>query len=152
MQALERLLKNTIALDADDLMFDILKQENDVIDLIVSLNTDSQLFEGFDSNGKSLVSIGGSYSPITLQIKRKKNQPTNRVTLKDTGDFYNSFEVIVKKDGFVIEADAVKDNTDLQDRWGDDIIGLSEMSKEELVFFLTPLLIEYVKDAIFKGV
>ena len=93
---------------------------------ITDLNTKVQLFEyGEDSRGVQLASIGGSYAPSTIEIKRRKGQPSNRVTLKDTGDFYKSFEVVVKPNAsFLIDSDPMKEGQNLEDRYGDNIEGL----------------------------
>jgi len=101
--------------------------------LIIRLNTDEQLFQGIDSTGRDLDSIGGSYSPRTIEIKKEKGQPYDRVTLKDTGEFYESFKVNPYKGGFSISADAIKDQDDLTKEWGDEIIGLTDASRNELV-------------------
>ena len=80
---------------------------------------------GEDSRGVQLASIGGSYAPSTIAIKRRKGQPSNRVTLKDTGDFYKSFEVVVKPNAsFLIDSDPMKEGQNLEDRYGDNIEGL----------------------------
>ena len=48
-----RILDNIISLNIDDIMLEILKQENDVMELIVDLNTNGQLFQGIDSIKRS---------------------------------------------------------------------------------------------------
>ena len=95
---------------------------------VVFLNTEKQLFEGVDANEASLKSIGGDYAPITKFLKAQKGQPFDRITLKDTGDFYDSFSVEALQDAIIIEADSIKEGYDLRDRWGQDILGLSEPS------------------------
>ena len=51
----------------------------------------SQLFDGLDKEGKEIVNEqGGKYSPTTVRIKQEKGQPTDRVTLRDTGDWQNA--------------------------------------------------------------
>ncbi len=47
-----------------------------------------QLLKGLDGSGKA---IKPKYSPETIRSKKKKGQPTNKVTLFDSGDFHNSF-------------------------------------------------------------
>lgn len=96
--------------------------------LITDLNTKVQLFDqGEDAEGKKLASVGGGYAPSTVKIKKIKRQPTNRVTLKDTGDFYDSFSVKVESNAnFTINADTAKGSYDLTERWGDDLVGLQD--------------------------
>lgn len=105
-------------------------------DLIIRLNTEgeqtSQLIRGVDSKGKQLDEIGGEYTEYTRMIKREKGQITDRVTLKDTGYFYQSFKTYWDNNEILIEADTTKANEyiveDLTTRWGKDIIGLSEQN------------------------
>ena len=110
--------------------------------LIIEYNTDNQLYEqGIDADGESL----GEYSLKTIAIKISKGQPTDRVPLKDTGDFYKSFRVVAGKDSFEITANTVKDDSDLIETYGESIIGLTDESKAELIFNLLPLLIHEAK-------
>ena len=51
----------------------------------------SQLYDkGINRLGVSIMDYA-PYTPATVAIKRAKGQPTNRVTLRDTGDFHNDF-------------------------------------------------------------
>lgn len=43
------------------------------------------------------VSFIPSYATSTKKIKQKKGQPTDRVTLKDTGEFYDSLDIQANK-------------------------------------------------------
>ena len=148
---LRDILKRAMIADINEIMFDILNQEEDVIDLIIYLNTEEQLFQGVDAEGRELAEIGGAYAPITVAIKRTEGQPFDRVTLRDTGEFYKSFDVRPLRDGFEIVADTVKENQDLTERWGKDIIGLNELSIEQLQAFLIPLVIEYWIDYVLES-
>lgn len=126
LQPLINYLETFRRLDIDAIALEIIKQK-DVQDLIIELNTRKQLFDkGEDSTGKTLASIGGGYSPFTIQIKQAKGQPTNRVTLFDTGDFYASFKIIPEKGGFIIDSNPEKDDTNLLDEWGEDVEGLQD--------------------------
>ena len=115
---------------------------------ITDLNTKVQLFGyGEDSRGIRLdvVSDIGGYAPSTIKIKARKGQPTNRVTLKDTGDFYKTFDVQVKPNAdFSITANTKKGGQDLEDRWGDNILGLQD---ENVV-----LVMEYLETEFYKVV
>jgi len=116
---------------------------------ITDLNTKVQLFDqGEDSNEVQLAAIGGTYAPSTIRIKARKGQPSNRVTLKDTGDFYKTFTITVKPNAnFSIDADTIKAGTNLEDRWGENIVGLQ---KENEVLVMDRLRDEYFK-IIFRG-
>jgi len=52
-----------------------------------------QLYEGDGGDGP----IEPPYTPLTRTIKARKGQPFNRVTLKDTGDFYRSIKLQGKR-------------------------------------------------------
>lgn len=55
------------------------------------MNAEEQLFEqGINRLGVDIMDYA-PYSPLTIAIKEEKGQPTNRVTLRDTGDFEASF-------------------------------------------------------------
>ena len=97
---------------------------------IISLNQNDQLFEeGIDSKGKTL----GKYSDFTIEIKKEEGQRFDHITLLDTGDFYKSFKVTVSKGGFTITANPVKDDSNLFDDFGEDVVGLT---KENLQFVI----------------
>lgn len=58
---------------------------------IVDMNAEEQLVEqGINRLGVDIMDYA-PYSPLTIAIKEEKGQPTNRVTLRDTGDFEASF-------------------------------------------------------------
>ncbi len=102
--------------------------------LVVSLNTEgqptSQLFiDGVDNKGVKL----DPYTPFTVLLKKQKGQKTSVTTLKDTGEFYNSFEVKVFKGGFEIDAETIKGDDDLEDKYGDDLIGLTDDNIQVLI-------------------
>ena len=120
--AIRNVIKRAHELDNDLIMRSIFKNEPDFKDLVIDLNTNNQLFEGVDSMGVTLSSIGGDYSDVTIAFKQTNNQPFNRVTLKDTGEFYESFDVRYEMGGIVIDADTIKEGDDLRDRWGNDIL------------------------------
>ncbi len=109
-------------------------RDKEFTSLIVRLNTEgeqtSQLIYGVNYNDKPLDEIGGEYSPYTVMLKKDKGQITDHVTLKDTGEFYKSFKTFWRneKNGVIqITADTIKElGVDLIDRWGREIIGLSE--------------------------
>lgn len=112
---------------------------------IMELNRRRQLFfQGKDSTGKLLSRIGGQYTAYTMRVGRKRNR--NIIDLFDTGEFYESFQVRDEKDGLVIEADTMKEGDDLQDRWGDDLLGLTDDSIERLAPEMVEDVQEYVLD------
>jgi len=147
MKRLIRLLKAFLKLNVDQIAIGIYQQD-DVQNLIIELNTQNQLFDkGEDSIGATLESIGGPYSPVTIEGlpgpggflgKRERGLPFDRITLFDSGDFYGSFKVVPFLGGFRIEADTVKDGRDLKIDWGQNIIGLQNESKKILIELIRP--------------
>lgn len=124
------ILFNKIAtLDIDNVMFDVWDGE-DVQEIIIKLNTIEQLFnQGIDSDGQSL----GDYSAFTIKKKRADGLPYDRVTLRQDGIFYGTFNIIPDKDGFIIDADTIRGSQDLTETYGEQIIGLTSDSKEQLI-------------------
>lgn len=143
-EAIRNLIKRAYELDNELIIRSIFENEPDFKDLVIELNTNDQLFQGINSMNVTLSSIGDGYSDVTIGFKQANNQPFDRVTLKDTGDFYKSFDVRYEVGGIIIDADTIKDGEDLRERWGEDILGLTPESIEKLVFFLTPLIVEFI--------
>jgi hypothetical protein len=98
--------------------------DKDVQNEIIRINTEDQLEEeGIDSLGRKL----GNYAPSTIAYKRRKGQRYDHVTLKDEGDFYNSFNVKVNVNEIIIDADdSSKYNKPLFEVWGVDVLGLTD--------------------------
>ena len=111
--------------------------------IILDMNSESQLFEqGINREGEYLADYAGGYSPVTIQIKMLKNQPTDRVTLRDEGDFHSSFYIEFHPDGFEIKAKDWKSEM-LQRQWG-DILGLTDENLKEFARdYVRPELVKY---------
>lgn len=129
-----------------EVLFRVIFSRDQIKEEIIYLNTQEQLFnKGIDSEGVRLdVARGYGYANVTKQIKAQKGQPTDRITLKDTGEFYQSFRVDVRAGVITIDAQAQKDDTNLFTEWGVDILGLTEESIKRL----KPLVIENYKQYI----
>jgi len=159
-QPIRALLNSILRLNLDAIALEITKN-NLLKTLIIKLNTEgtptSQLYNlGEDSFGKKLsgktIAIGGEYTPFTKQLKQEKGQPTDRITLKDTGDFYMSFDVIPYRGGFNIVADGFKQgeaggagNTDLFEEFGNDILGLNQQNLQIVIEFYRNAIQEKVR-------
>jgi len=154
VSGIETFLNNAKKVNAQELLIDVLKLE-EVQALIVDLNTFDQLFEeGVDSEGRKLSDIRQPYAFSTAQRKRSQGLPIDRVTLFETGKFYQSFFVNIKENGD-IEINATTEfsaNYDIRDSYGEEILGLTEESISKIVDFITPLFIEAFESAIFRGV
>ena len=103
----------------------VVSQENTVVDY----NTDEQLFKkGVGVDNKKLKP---KYKRRTISIKKRKSQPSDRVTLKDTGAFHSSFYIDAKKEFFIIRANDAKTGK-LVKKYSDKIFGLTAPSKARL--------------------
>lgn len=114
--------------------------------IIADMNAQVQLYEqGIDRNGDKIAEYA-PYRPITIQIKLMKGQPTNRVTLRDTGDFHASFRVIANNISFFIDATDVKTEA-LIAKYGEQILGLTDDNLNELIWeYIYPDLLTKLKN------
>jgi hypothetical protein len=110
--------------------------------IIVDMNTQDQLFEkGIDNKGTKLDSYH-PYRQSTIKIKQMKGQPTNRVTLRDTGEFQSSFYLDIKDDSFEIKASDRK-TSELMRNYSPDIFGLTDQNMNEISeHYIKPKMIE----------
>lgn len=104
---------------------------------MIGMNQDN-LFAGIDSEGDE---IGPDYRPFTIELKRMLRQPTNRVTLKDTGDFYKSIFLTFGKTSIFFDAKDWK-FPDLIKKYGSDILGITDEDLDDLRELIKPDLIE----------
>lgn len=104
-------------------------------DLMTRLN-EEQLQKGLRSDGSV---ITPPYSPKTVAIKKKKNQPVDRVTLRDYGDFYNGMRLKLYPGKMEIVSQDSK-SEDLQDKYKPEILGFSKEAVEKGRQYILPLL------------
>jgi len=96
---------------------------------ILLSNIKLRLFnKGLDANLKSL----GTYSKRTVLKKKKKNQRTSHVTLRDTGDWYNSMFIDFKNNEIIVDSSDFKTGI-LTDIYGDAILGLTEQELNNFI-------------------
>ena len=105
---------------------------------ITNLITEDQLYEqGEDGDGTFL----GDYTDysVILKLNGDGDKRIDHITLKDSGDFYRSVEVIANQKGFKTEANPIKDDgTNLYNRFGSNIIKLNEKNTKLLIDFIEP--------------
>lgn len=115
---------------------------------IVEMNVEQLYDYGMNSLGIRIDTYE-PYSPYTVRIKQEKGQPYDRVTLRDTGDFHKSFEVVFEPMGFYITATDYK-TQDLIDRYGARIFGLTPENKQDLTIkYVVPVVREEIKRELF---
>jgi hypothetical protein len=133
-----KLLTVTPEVIEETLLAIIRQEENNITDL----NT-QQLFEGINSDGSP---IEPEYSQKTVRIKTEKGQPTDRVTLRDTGDFYRGLFLSATEFPVLfgsLDEKALK----LETKYGEKIFGLTEKNKDILS---KQIIKEKVQQAIVK--
>jgi len=90
---------------------------------IVDANTE-MLYSGIDSEGKSL----GEYAATTVEYKKKKGHPYDRITLKDEGDYYSNKKLVKKSSKYtVISSDYKNEKLETDFRIGIDGVDESRM-------------------------
>lgn len=90
---------------------------------LVEINRQKQLFEkGLNAEGVEIWSYR-PYKPVTQMIKAEKGQPTDRVTLKDTGSFHKAMFLAVKGDSYEMSSKDSK-TQDLVQKYG-DVFGIA---------------------------
>lgn len=116
---------------------------------IVKMVSDEQLYEqGINGKGVEIMSYR-PYARTTIMKKRRKGQPTDRVTLRDTGDFHAGFRLIFDADGFYISSYDYK-TPYLVKRYGQEIFRLSDENFNRVVKMIRRDIIEYLKKEIHK--
>ena len=116
---------------------------------IVDLNAEEQLYEQGVNNLGVSISDYAPYSPVTIEIKKAKGQPTNRVTLRDEGDFESSFFLEVGQSQFEIKASDWK-TEELIKKYGRQILGLTNENIEKLIWdFIYPDLLSKLKNELY---
>lgn len=109
---------------------------------VIGLNIYTQLYdEGIRSDGKP---VKPDYHPNTIQIKLERDppQPTDRVTLRDTGNFHESFVIVFEEDSFYITSTDSKTEK-LTSRYGKKIFGLTEENWTKIIKQYVAPLVEY---------
>lgn len=111
----------------------ILSKEEEIINIV----TQEQLFkEGINGKGIKIMDYQ-PYRPSTIKAKIRKGQPTNRVTLRDTGKFYKSMFLVFEPDGFYITSSDDKAKY-LIKKYGEEIFRITDSN-------LTKFLREHIR-------
>lgn len=117
-------------------------RDND--NILIDMNAQDQLYAKGANRLGVRIDEYQPYRPLTIQVKIEKRQPYDRVTLKDTGEFYDSFYVETAEDRFYIKASDEKTNW-LIKKYGAEIFGLTNDSLAEFIN-------DYVKDEAYNRV
>lgn len=147
MWSLEAFARNFLKLNEDAAFKKVISDKEIQLEA-VRLNTEEQLYiRGVDVHGNKLRSIyarfGKFYADRTIQIKNEKGQPTDRVTMRDTGAMYKTEKAIIKANELKLDMNTY----DLEENWG-QFVGLDTVSKVQLVDKAKPIIKEYLKETI----
>lgn len=131
----------------EELRNEIMKHEDVIIEMIIR----DQLYDqGIEGRGISIMSYQ-PYTARTIKIKQRKGQPYDRVTLKDTGEFYSSLHVEFDNNGFYVTSTDDKAKY-LLAKYGKTIFRLTNENFSELLRnYIRPSLREKLKQAILNG-
>ena len=131
-EAIKSLTKKVAELD-EGVILNKLIANAEVRKFILNLNTNDQLFnKGIDSQNRSL----GIYTPFTVNDKQQRGVPVPsdfHITLFDTGQFYSTFVIIPGKDFFEIDANPIREDTNLFEQYGEEIVGLNDENLQKVI-------------------
>ncbi len=114
----------------EDKTFKLVLDNKLIRDLIIFLNTDDQLGEDrIDSLGQRL----GFYSFATEVISKGKKKEGEPINLRDTGAFWDSWRVFIGNAIITIDANPDKEDTNLFDEYGIDVLGLTDENLQVLI-------------------
>ena len=117
---------------------------HDKEDVIIAAITNDQLYRrGVNGRDEKIMDYM-PYRPSTIRKKQKKGQPTTRVTLKDTGDFYKSIFVVFDSEGFYITSNDDKAKY-LVKKYGEPIFRLTNKN-------LTRILRSHIRKELVKRI
>lgn len=148
MRTINNLLQAAVKVDLPFLL------ENSLIEtapVYVELQRE-QMFSGIQSDGKEIQRIGAKYkgyATSTIKIKEKKGQPTDRITLKDTGSFYADTFADARAEGIISDS-ADEKSAKLQEDYGSKIFGLADSSKQAYINNVRPEFIRQTTDQLNK--
>lgn len=151
MWNLELLARKVLKLNADTATKQVINNKAIQIEAI-RLNRDEQLYQrGVDNQGNKMRSdyarFGNFYANSTIAIKNEKNQPTDRVTLRDTGALYRTFKTKINGDELMLDVNSIKEGRDLVDQFG-QFAGLDSESTNKLLIVAKPIVLGYIKDTV----
>jgi len=91
----------------------------------------------------------GLYSAFTESLDSSKVAGTP-YTLNDTGEFYRSMFIMILPNAIEIDANPIKGNDNLFEKYGNSIIGLTPESLIKLSVITKKKYIEYIKEILLR--
>lgn len=121
--------------------------QEEIREEVIRLNQEQLYEDGIRSDGSDL----GPYRPFTIEVKRRKGQRYDHVTLHDEGDFYRSFYVEFGEDWFEVMADDhSKYDRPLLEVYGENVLGLTRYNMERLRALLLKYYAEFIRTELFR--
>lgn len=149
---IDKLIDNTQQLNINE----VLRQAASETTEEIKNYQQQQMFFGYGSDGQPIQRLDGKYAvyaPFTEYIKenfRSPKQPTDRVTLRDSGSFYRGIKVTAQQGKVVINSTDEKQPALIR-RYGDTILGLNtEYAAIYSQNDLAPLAIDKIRKQILK--
>lgn len=125
-------------------LFEVLQKtilDNDFV--IKDYVINKQLFrEGIDGNSFKLE----GYTRTTIKLKRAKGDPTDRTTLRDSGEFYTHIQVDAFEDRFEISSN-VQHDVFIIKKYGIDVL---KVTHENITEFMEKYFIPNLKNHVNK--
>ncbi len=142
MLPVQKIFANVKKLDETKILVSVLNQKA-VKDFIIFQNTENQLRFGLDSK-EDLLRLYSTFSYASFKQDRPGRKASFGVPdLNLTGKFYRSFMVEILTDAsIIIDADTDKGDNDLAEKYGEDIIGLTDRNFQEFINFILPLFVD----------
>ena len=113
--------------------------------IIYWIQQDQLIDQGINKDGD----IIGYYSELTEIISKGRKQAGDPYTLFDTGDFFKTFFVNVFLNEISINANPIKGDDNLFEKYGDEIIGLTDENFTKLKELVKTKYQEYVYKTLF---
>ena len=128
--------------DQEGKIFKLVLDNRFIRQLITHLNTDEQLGkERVNSLGEHL----GIYSHATELLSDGRKKAGEFINLNDTGAFWESWKVEITEAFIDIDANPFKEETNLFDEYGIEILGLTDENLQILINEATKLYINYFR-------
>jgi len=124
MSVLKRLVRRLEEIQRRNVLKTLIVREQEFIE---NLNRE-QLSKGKRSDGSSLPPYRKNNPSKTFGNFNASKSAGEPIKLLDTGQFYKSIDVKVTDNAFLMTGDTQKAETDLAERYGNNILGLSSES------------------------
>lgn len=121
MGTIKGMFDRIAALDTNRVAANAIEETKETIE---ELNLE-QMFSGLNSDGSE---ISPPYKEFTVAMKKRKGQPYDRVTLKDTGSFYQGIRTEIVGNKVITDSTDSKSDK-LQEKYGQEIFGLGTVFK-----------------------